>query len=578
MKLTREFGLMWWSTKLRKLRSAISGLLRLRVDFVCSLFVVISVKSLSIWRGDRLNLDWPDIAVLPVILDLKGLLVGDPYALESLNSPYLVAAEALNFVLPSEFPLVIRQYALYSFLLEVLVILLSAWLLVEVSKLLISISSRSNELISSLGYSAIWMLSTSLVLANHYGIFDGLGFGSVFISRIGGWGFPLHDSLNPSGLSFALVLLGVSVLVRNRHRTSIVFPIVGIVIFFMASLLHPVVALAGPMLLASVVVLVSHKEHVRKILVPTVFLSAGSVLTGQVAVLVFFPQATVGSDEDFIRIFAYERHPHHLVPSVYVPEMFPALFLTVAVCLLPILIGAEKKIQIKLLALFSGYVVLFQGFQWIVVEILGWRVATMLTLNRLSGVALVFPLMSILILAIWVTSRMPISLKVPGLEQSLRPVVGSGAFLIILILVTALFGNNWSEAFRASPELRIADLVPRTVNPIFINNSDEANSLKLRELTLSPVWFDGYFPFSNQGVFSWDQRRQTSEMIDHFCETGENAVLDRATSAMDFEGGLTPVFLFPDTCVIGPSFEVLGRVGGIQVALQGQAPKSSLSR
>jgi hypothetical protein len=151
---------------------------------------------------------------------------------------------------------------------------------------------------------------------------------------IGWWG-PIGFGPDPHNFSLLLTISGFLFLWLNRKSTGAIFIIVGTII-------HPAVALFSSIFsLISLCKFNSIKDTSR-----FTCIGLGANIIGAILVKIFFEETNLAiTPQDFVRIYAFEAHPFHYIPSQF--ESFSripwiASFLLVSIGLLVITIFLYK--------------------------------------------------------------------------------------------------------------------------------------------------------------------------------------------------------------------------------------------
>jgi hypothetical protein len=259
-----------------------------------------------------LDLPWPGRQVIPSILYIRGELINDMLAASAVNSPYYISAKILSALLPDRWDEMLAAYSAFSYLFKSISLWLSVVLIVGILEyIFIKRFPKTKSQIRFFGYTFFSLFIPNLRYKSSDPLWDFIH-GSV----VGGWDFPVHDSLNPSGISFMLVLLTLIMLIYRRDRLGMAELIAAIFFIIIATLLHPILPLYAIGFIFFVAVVSSKDEYMNLMWCRCNVYVSLAWLIGIVIVYYEFPQVSMDGNQLF-DIYVSERHPHHYLPTAY---------------------------------------------------------------------------------------------------------------------------------------------------------------------------------------------------------------------------------------------------------------------
>lgn len=485
---------------------------------------------LAEWRNkaQAVDLPWPGRQVIPSILDIRGILTVDPVSIEARSSPYSVTAHFLDWAMPADWDQFLAAYETWSLALTIAVTWLSAMVLTRFT--VWSASRRNLWPSSGMKVATVFLYLFYTVVPLLFKIDTGPTIVTQTIKFLtapptAGWSFPLSDSLNPAGLAFLLTLILLAVILSTTSKRRSWWSIVIYAIMFsVLTLIHPVVTLFGVGLLSVAFLVLPSGKRRSDPLLPVLLASFAGALLGAVATLLIFAQAPIDSSR-FFEIYVVERHPHHYLPSSYLPPNAVGLMVSVAVLVVPILLSWKFKAlvvprQLALVAI-AGLVVVHLT-QYVAVELAHVTLFITLGITRLSSLFNFLYLATVGLVLVQVVAR-PIVRLLPRLGGRFR-IIWRGVAVGVSVSTAAVltFGGVWLQERNDA----VLESIPRSEEAVvrdafrdqfggdaFMVLAQPAQDLRYREISGFGVYSDAYFPFTTAGIIPWDERKANAVKI-----------------------------------------------------------------
>ncbi len=456
-----------------------------------SIFIVNIIKS---YYSGNFILEWPGKQVISSIMYIRGNLQNDLIAEASFSSPYQITAHFLSSILPSSQQEFIVTYILFALILKSLILWLSVYLIfITAKKIQNTYVSNSNTNFNFSYY--IFYLIFSLLIS--------VGLSKVS-GNIAGWPYPMNDSLNPSGISFFLVLVILIYYSRTNQYNFLL-----IIITVLATMIHPVATLFIPFYFLLIFLIDKiNPINIKKTLLNIIIFFISWGITA-LLLLNLFPQYPLDNDI-FFNIYIKDRHPHHYLPSFYF-NVGVVIYIFLSALLLRFLIFyiLKNDIRIILIKLWNFSIILFifiHTVQFFGVEVFKINVLITLGISRISSF---FVFMYLLILFILISS-----IKWDFLNISYSffyKIICRVNFLKILATLLCSFFTisylifiNHLKIYPSQPEFSLGNFLNnQSKNYVVLNDTNFDN---LREVGSIPIYIDYYFPFSKNFIYLWSER------------------------------------------------------------------------
>lgn len=501
-------------------------------DIRTSLFPALSLTIITILvaayalrlSGNLINLSWPGKQIIPSILHERGELTSDFLSSSSVNSPYHISAKIFSYILPDQWNELLATFGTASFLLKILILWLSVILLVKSWRLLIEkcnlIDKKYLHAYTASAYIAFSFLLPAVYQKGNSGVIKSLLHGA----QVGGWDYPLHDSLNPSGLSFGLLLIALLLGLSSQIRGNALRATSMTGTLFLASLIHPVVPLLSVPYYLFLSIASRMDWSIDIFFLKRAALSLLGCAGGVATLLYLYPQSDLNA-LDYFRIYVVERHPHHYLPSAYMDGIKAKIFINFAFT--GILAFAVFRVKaswwpIKLYVACLLYLFATHSIQYVFVEQLKNPLFISLGVSRLSGLynftyLLLLTLFTTILLASSRLNEHVVQLHDFALNffvrLSSKPIARFGPIIFLVCIVISFWRiqNNQLALFESQPE--------RAIRAAFNTHLPSSNYEVLFNVTLYnprevgglPVFSDAYFPFTKGAILSWEKRQSLSK-------------------------------------------------------------------
>ena len=493
--------------------------------------------------------------MIPSILYLRGYLANDFYSSSTENTPYALAAQLLSSLIPVRGDSFLVAYSTLSVLFLAFSTYLNVILCIFLVKYLLSIRTPSDCPI------LYWKKYRYLITVYFAFLFAPPPFidrlftlnPTIFSTFAKGffvaeWTYPVRASLNPTGISDLIIVFTILFSLtqyfrKNIRVTSYASYFVPFILFFVSTLLHPVIPIIGLGLLLTIFILnctaflgridlIGRRYWMRVFF----FCSLGWSLA-IVVILKAFPQPFL-SPNDFFQIYVVDRHPHHYLPSYYLFRNRKSIvlpLLNIAFLLLSVRFAGRFKLAslLRSIALLALSVLLAVHLsQYILVEVLRLDLFIGLGISRASSLFNLLYVCWFAILLICCLEYIDIRINPKLIESSMIKMVAllswaralqKGILILIIAVICAillLLNSIYTQRFIISDESR---LLSRAINSPGIVSNREIVLVKslsgrfkfIREIGLLNVYSDLYFPFSKGHVLEYGSRRKkTSELLD----------------------------------------------------------------
>lgn len=469
-----------------------------------SFAMILAIETLRalIALRDNIKLPWPGKQLISSVMYMRGELVTDMLAMSSAHSPYYFSAAVLNFFLPFDQAELIATYIILSVLFRCFALLLSVVLLIKTFELIAtSLNIFDDKYFGKLSAALHVLFSIIITLTfSSNNILTSMVHGV----NVAGWNYPMHDSLNPSGISYILTTL--SLILFTRFTENNLSSYIGIVLFGLAAAIHPVVPMFG-FIYFSLLLYLTRKGNLfgrLNILLGSIFCIWIAIL---VIVYITFPQTHIDSHE-FFRVYVVNRHPHHYLPSYYISyRIILNLFISLLGGLFLLSFVKHPKIKSLIVELYIfAFLLLFvlHFAQYITVELFNIEIFIKLGISRMSSF---YNFAYVLMFMIVLTHLCADSIVHFVNSQLARINLVIATLLILCVFSFGYIHEKIINYFDSQPQVVLSKEVSRHLDRNKYMILTDFNMGDLRELGGFSIFNDNYFPFANEFVLEWDLRR-----------------------------------------------------------------------
>lgn len=479
-------------------------------------------------KAETVDLPWPGRQVIPSILDIRGVLTVDPVSVEARSSPYSVTAHLLDRAMPTGWDQFLATYDGWSLALTIAITWLSV---IVLSRFTVWSASRRGSWTPEDTKAVtlfLYLFYTGVVL-----LFKVETGPALFTQTLkyftappmAGWSFPLNDSLNPAGLAFLFTLTLLARIFRPGVERRASWRIaIYVLVFAAATLIHPVVTLFGVGLLAVAFTILPRDRRRSDPLSSVLLASLAGVVLGAVATLIIFAQAPIDSLRYF-EIYVVERHPHHYLPSSYLPTNAVGLIVSVTALVVVIIVslkfaGLIIPRQLAIIAI-AGCIGIHLT-QYVAVELAHVSVFVTLGITRLSSLFNFLYLVTFGLVLVQAVV-LPLLRRLPSIGNRFRILrVGASAAVLASTAIVLAFGGVWLQERKIAVVESISGSEEAVLRDAFQNQLDgdafmvlakPAQDLRYREISGFGVYSDAYFPFTTAGIIPWEERKAIAAEI-----------------------------------------------------------------